>query len=485
MGSTGSIDRLAHRVVMGSFPGPTLPGWMARRVDAGLGAVGVFGSNVRSVEDLAGLTGDLHRRSPDLLVATDEEGGDVTRLHRAAGSPHPGNAALGAVDDPDLTERVARAIGARLAATGVDLDLAPVVDVHTDPLNPVIGVRSFGADPDLVARHAAAFVRGLQAAGVAACAKHFPGHGDTSVDSHHALPAVHAPLDVLLGRELVPFAAAVGAGVLAVMTAHVLLPALDPVHPATLSPTAVRLLRTRLGFTGLLVTDAVDMAAVRDAGAEPGVAVRALTAGCDLVCLGADKDDALHRAVVAAVVAAVRAGELPEERLVEAAGRVTGAARGVARLRAAATPEVDESAAALVARRALRVEGRLPALAGAAVLRLVTSTNAAVGQVPWGLPVGGGVLAGRTPVDVVESTPYPEVLAAAGAGPVVVLVRDAHRRPWALDLLRALARDRPGLVTVEMGRPGGAGLPGAAVVTTYGAGLANGAALDLLLAEPP
>src|SRR5205085_1151989 len=149
------------------------------------------------------------------------------------GSPYPGNAALGAADDPALTESVARSMGLELRSAGVDLDLAPVVDVNSNADNPVIGVRSFGADAVLVARHTRAYVTGLQAAGVGACVKHWPGHGDTAVDSHLGLPVLDAPLETLRRREVVPFEEAVRAGALAVMTAHVVVSAFDPGVPAT------------------------------------------------------------------------------------------------------------------------------------------------------------------------------------------------------------------------------------------------------------
>jgi beta-N-acetylhexosaminidase len=481
-----SLERLAHRVLMGAFAGTGLPDWAARLVDDGLGSVCVFGSNVASAAQLARLTGALHDRAPELLVATDEEGGDVTRLHVLEGSPHPGNAALGAVDDTALTERVSRSLGTELAAAGIDLDLAPVADANTDPANPVIGVRSFGADPALVARHTAAYVVGLQSAGVGACVKHFPGHGDTHVDSHLALPVVKASPDVLRARELVPFGAAVAAGSVAVMTSHVLLPALDPHLPATLSPTVLAVLRDELGFGGLVVSDAVDMRGASAGRGEPAAAVLALAAGCDLVCLGADKDADLHTRVVAAVVDAVRDGTLPEARLADAADRVLAASRTIRALQDHAGPDVDGEASAEVARRAVHVEGRLPAgLREATVLRFRTGSNIAVGDVPWGLPRDGLILGGRPVVDVLESTESAEALAAAGDGPVVALARAPHQHPWVTALLRDLAARCPQLVTVEMGWPGEVVLPGAAVVTTYGAGRVNGVALDRVLAGAP
>ena len=481
-----ALERRAWQVVMGAFAGPTVPAWAAELVDRGLGAVCLFGSNVDSLDQVAGLTGELHGRSPDLLVATDEEGGDVTRLHLRSGSPFPGNAALGVVDDVGLTEQVARAIGRELAAAGVDLDLAPVVDVNSDPRNPVIGVRSFGADPALVARHAAAYVTGLQSRGVGACAKHFPGHGDTSADSHLALPVADVAVDTLLSRELAPFRAAVDAGAVAVMTAHVLVPALDRALPATLSPGALSLLRADLGFDGLLVSDALDMRALSgDSGDRrvPAAAVRAVAAGCDLLCLGADKGPELHRAVVSALVAAVHEGTLAEGRLAEAAARVTHTGREARRRRSVDVPSGPADGPSLgiaAARRAVRVRGELPAVTGAVVLRLCTGTNAAVSDATWGLPLDGAVLGGRPMVDVRETTPYDEVLAATAGRPVVVLVRDAHLHPWAGELLRRLAVATT-LVVADMGWPGPDPLPGTAVVSTFGAARASGAALDELL----
>jgi beta-N-acetylhexosaminidase len=366
----------------------------------------------------------------------------------------------------------------------VDHDLAPVLGLKSVPHKPVIRVRSLGYETAVVARHTSANVAGLQSAGVAACVTHFPGHGDTAVDSHLDLPTVTASRDTLLSRELVPFAAAVEAGALSVMTSHVLLPALDPAMPATLSPKVMSLLRAELGFDGLLISDAVDMRAASAGRGEPAAAVLALAAGCDLICLGADKDEAVHLAVLSAVVDAVRRGELSEQRLVEAAGRVLSASRRVRGWRRPPEPGDDGAAAGEVARRALRVAGDLPPLVAPVVLRLRTGSNVAVGEVPWGLPVDGAVLGGRPMLDVHSATPLDEVLVAVGGRPVVALVREPHRHPWVLELLRALAAVRPDVVVVEMGWPGDVELPGAAVIRTYGASRANGAALDALLAGP-
>jgi beta-N-acetylhexosaminidase len=254
----------------------------------GIGGVVLFSRDIQSPEQLAKLTASLRAERPDLLIAMDEEGGDVTRLEAAHGSSFPGNLALGVVDDVALTRRVGAAIGGELAAAGVNFDLAPVADVIVDPANPIVGVRSFGSDPALVARHVAAFVEGVQSIGVAACAKHFPGHGESLADSHLELPSVETGREILYERALPPFAAAVEAGVRAMMTAHVRFAALDD-GPATLSAKVIGLLRSELGFDGLVLTDALEMRAIqRDRWARRGRSARALAAGTDALCLGAD-----------------------------------------------------------------------------------------------------------------------------------------------------------------------------------------------------
>ncbi|MBB5936869.1 glycoside hydrolase family 3 protein [Streptomyces zagrosensis] len=328
--STDSLTRDALAVLQPGFKGTTsAPDWLLRRIDEGLASVALFGRNVVGPEQLAALTGRMRAERGDLLVAIDEEGGDVTRLEVNEGSSFPGNLALGAVDDPDLTRAVAQEIGRRLAECGINLNWAPAADVNANPDNPVIGVRSFGADPALVARHTAAYVEGMQAAGVATSVKHFPGHGDTAVDSHHDLPRIDADRTVLDRRDLVPFRAAVAAGTRAVMSAHILVPALDPIRPATLSSAALHgLLRQPvadggLGFDGLIVTDAMEMKAISATyGLEHGC-VLAIAAGADAICVGGGlADEETVQRLHDALVRAVHVGELTEERLADAAARV-------------------------------------------------------------------------------------------------------------------------------------------------------------------
>ncbi|PZG17946.1 glycoside hydrolase family 3 protein, partial [Nonomuraea aridisoli] len=318
---SGDLLRLADAVLFPGFAGHAPPDWLRRRLGEGLAGVVLFSRNIAGPEQVARLTAALRAENPAVLVGADEESGEVTRLEAAGGSSRPGAYALGVVDDVALTEAVAADLGGDLARVGVTIDFAPSADVNSNPDNPVIGLRAFGADPDLVARHTRAFVRGLQSAGVAACAKHFPGHGDTSVDSHHGVPVV---AEQGIEEALRPFRGAIAAGVKAVMTGHLLVPSYDAERPATLSPKVLTgLLREELGFDGVIITDGIEMAAVSGAYGIGGASARAIAAGADAICVGGERaDEATAAAIRDAIASAVAEGLLPEERLADAARRV-------------------------------------------------------------------------------------------------------------------------------------------------------------------
>ena len=464
---SAELERLAAACVLPGFPGPVAPDWLRRRLAEGLGGVVLFAWNVASREQLAALTAALRAENENVLIAIDEEGGDVTRLETEHGSSYPGNAALGAVDDVDLTERVAAAIGAELGAVGINVDLAPVADVNTNPLNPVIGVRSFGADGDLVARHVTAFVQGLQRTGVAACAKHFPGHGDTAEDSHHELPVVAT----LEEAALLPFRAAVEAGVRCVMTAHIVVRSLGD-EPATMSPRLLReLLRDELGFDGLVMTDALEMRAISaTVGVEEG-AVRALAAGADAIGLGHDLFDEATGSVIAALADAVRVGRLAESRLVEAAGRVREASHPS---RAAAPEEsVDSSIGREAARRAVVVEGTADLAAGPLVVELAPEPGMAAGALPEGPGDWFAEVVPGTDVVRVHDGDVGDALPATDGRQVVVIARDAYRHAWQRDALVALLAAAEKAVVVEVGLPHWRPVAATSYVATYGAGRVN------------
>lgn len=380
---TDELDRAIARVLMPGFDGLELPGWLEAELRGGLGSVCLFASNVHTPSQLRALTASIHQANPSALVAIDEEGGDVTRLHHADGSPHPGAALLGRLNDPELTRASAALIGAELAAVDVDLNLAPVADVNSNPLNPVIGVRSFGADATLVAEHVAAYTRGMQSSGVAACAKHFPGHGDTAVDSHKDLPVLDVTGEQLRQRELPPFRAAVAAGVAAVMTSHIVVPALDAEVPATLSAPILGLLRDELGFDGVIVTDALDMAGASAGRGIAEAAIGALNAGADLLCIGSGNTGDQITEIRAELRAAVDAGRLDAARLLAAAARTEALGEQRRAARQAPQPEVVDPPRLDGSGFLLR--GPVPAQHAPLLLRLETAANIAAGQTPWGL----------------------------------------------------------------------------------------------------
>ena len=461
-----SIEQLALRCLLPGFIGTVPPDWIRRAAAAGLGGVVLYGRNVADPEQLATLTSDLHAERPSLLIAIDEEGGDVTRLEAKTGSSYPGNLALGAAGDRRLTHDVAAAMGAELAAAGVDLDLAPDADVNSNPTNPVIGARAFGSEPTLVAAHTSAWVEGLQSAGVAACAKHFPGHGDTSVDSHLALPVVTE--DPHQGA-LAPFEAAIASGVRAIMSAHILVPAIDDV-PGTISRRIMTgLLRGELGFQGLAITDGLEMRGLSDQFGVAEGGVRALIAGCDALCIGGGlADEEVVAEVSAAIVAAVKAGRLTEHRLAEAAGRVDALAAWRSQQKPAAA--ADRHIGLVAARRAIKADGPVRIGDDATVVRVDWMRSIAAGKVEWGLarPIAQrGVRV--TPVEVHEgAVDLGALLARAEGRSLVLVVRDMHRHEWQSGLADGLLAQRPDAVVVEMGLPGCRPKGAKAYITTSG-----------------
>jgi beta-N-acetylhexosaminidase len=462
---SSELDSLAASCIFPGFDGLSAPDWVRSWLGAGLGGVVLFGRNLRDRDQITALTGELRSERPDVLIGTDEEGGDVTRLEAAAGSSYPGNHALGVIDDIELTERIAAAIAADLAEAGINLNLAPVVDVNSNPDNPVIGIRSFGSEPALVSRHAEAFIAGTQGAGVAACAKHFPGHGDTALDSHKELPVVTADRETLRARELPPFQAAIAAGVRAIMTAHVLVPALGE-GPATLSREILQeLLRDELGFTGMAVTDALEMRAISAAMGVDEAAVRALLAGADALCLGADLGAREVERTCAAIVEAAGSGRLGEERLREAAGRVAETAEWAA---GAASAEADREIGAAAARRALEIDGAVALSRPPLVVELWPEASIAAGEARFGV---GEALKARvegTEIVRLRAPGDSSAVLQADGRQLVVVTRDAHRHSWERSSAESLLSAASDAVVVETGIPLWRPRAAAGYVATHG-----------------
>jgi beta-N-acetylhexosaminidase len=295
-------------------------GALVREFD--LGGVILFARNVESPGQVAEMAREIRglARELPLWVSVDQEGGRVARLRRPF-TEWPAMATLGRCGDDGLADRFGRALARELGAVGISLDFAPVLDVNTNPANPVIGDRALGDRPEVVARLGKVIIRALQEEGIAACGKHFPGHGDTAADSHFELPLVgHAP-DRLRAIELMPFRSAVEAGVAAIMSAHVLVPAIDDQRPSTLSPAVMDgLLRREMGFDGVILSDDLQMRAISDRYTIEKAIVGAVGAGCDgvLIC-GPDHD--AHARALEALVRAVESEELPRSRIDDALAR--------------------------------------------------------------------------------------------------------------------------------------------------------------------
>ncbi|MBZ2197410.1 glycoside hydrolase family 3 N-terminal domain-containing protein [Occultella gossypii] len=508
-GSDRSLESLAHSVLWPGFTGTRAPDWLLRARDAGAPGALLFAHNIDpdDADQLSRLVGELDGTRGS-LVGADEEGGLVTRLHARDGSPSPGHAVLGRHDVIADTETVAEQIGAELARHGIAIDLAPVADVNNNPANPVIGSRSFGADPELVARHAAAYVRGLQRAGTAACAKHFPGHGDTTTDSHLAVSRMEVSADELEEIHLAPFRAAIEAGVRSVLTAHIIVPVLGP-EPATVNPRALSMLRG-MGFDGLIISDAVEMEAIASTlGIGPG-AVAALAAGVDLVCLGnqgADPrtpenprpDESAYRTVHTAVVDALRSGSLRAERLEEAAERIAALRTWVTAHRTGGSPDLASTTstpdtptaarnaptttAVRVAAHACDVRGdvRLRAGVPVTVIDARVLRNRAAGREA---DLVGRALAARRAISHhrFDGDDTAELLRADPQGEVVLVVDQPHIAAAERHALTDVLAWHPDTVVVRLGWPGDLGVDLPRLVTTHGSSAVSASAVaDLLL----
>ncbi len=328
-----NVEATCGQLVIGGFPGGSLPPSYARALREGRrGGAILFRQNVEGgTAQVAALARELHAcstASPALapLVGVDQEGGRVARL-KAPLLAVPPMRTVASWGDPQLAARIARAVAVELGALGFTIDFAPVLDVNTCVENPVIGDRAFGDGPEPCALLGAAWIEGLQSAGILACGKHFPGHGDTTKDSHVDLPVVHQSAERIRRVELAPFRAAVAADVASMMTAHVVYPALDPARPATLSPAICTGLRREIGFEGMLVSDDLEMQAIAARMPVEQAAVEAVAAGCDalLVCWSDEKQE---RAVEALVREAERSPAF-RDRCGEAHGRVLAARRRI------------------------------------------------------------------------------------------------------------------------------------------------------------
>ncbi|MBW2038768.1 MAG: beta-N-acetylhexosaminidase [Deltaproteobacteria bacterium] len=312
------------QVVMMGIDGLIPSKEVKRLIERGVGGIILYARNCHNPSQVAELIRELQEAALSrglkipLSVAIDQEHGPVTRIKEGV-IPLPSPWAMGRIGDSDLVRRAARITGRELALIGINMNLAPVADILLHPQNRVIGTRSFGKDPQLVGTMVAAYIEGLQGEGVAACAKHFPGHGATETDSHQALPTLERSREEMEGAELIPFQRAARSGVAAIMTGHLLCPALDPERPTTLSPPIIQgLLRQDLGFEGVVISDDLLMGALSQWGPLEQRGVEALKAGVDLLLVGGEEVDGLLETLERGVAT----GEIPQARAAEAVYRI-------------------------------------------------------------------------------------------------------------------------------------------------------------------
>lgn len=314
-------DKIGQLFMLGFMGTSVSKQWTRIMTEYQPGGIILFARNLDSRDQIVRLTNELQKRvHVPLLIAIDQEGGRVSRLPKGF-TIFPPAETVGQSQSTKLAYAAAATIAKELRAVGVNMNMAPVLDVNSNPANPIIGDRAFGATPTEVCEYGLATMAGLQDHRVVACGKHFPGHGDTTKDSHQELPEVAAPAERLRDIELRPFRHAIENGLASLMTAHVLYTALDPELPATLSPTILRsLLREELGFDGLVLTDDLEMHAIIDHYGIEEAAVRAFLAGADVLLICKDHDREV--AAMEAVLTAVKDGTISEARLEASLRRV-------------------------------------------------------------------------------------------------------------------------------------------------------------------
>jgi beta-N-acetylhexosaminidase len=494
------LEALAGSLLCVGLPGTAL-GAMERAALAALqpSAVVLFARNVGTLEETRKLVADARDAiggDAPALVCVDQEGGRVLRL-RFTRDALPSMLALGASGDAGLARLAGVRLAGELRAIGANLDFAPVLDLALPEATSVIGTRAFGSDPYEVARMGAAFVAGMQSSGVAATVKHFPGHGATEADSHLVLPTLAVNREMLRARELVPFAAAFAAGARSVMTAHIVVRALDGTAPATLSSAVVQhLLRDELGFAGVCFTDCLQMGAIAGGAGTARSAALAIAAGADVALVSHDL--ALAGEARDAIVAAVRAVEISHERLHEAGRRIADL-RLWAAPAAAITDVPDDDLAREIARRAttiVRGDVRLESTRPVTVISFEGDASDGIAAAASERPSLSLALRRRRlrsesmrvslapSDDVLES--LLEIVRAQGDRQFVVLARRAHRHPAQQRALAALFAIAPQTIGASMLEPFDLAFLTAAraVICTHGDEEIDIAALADVLAGP-
>lgn len=427
-------SQLVLKFLSPGFGGTVLPDYIKQALDDGLAGITLFGSNTGDFDLTKKLIASIRQHNPDCIISIDEESGDVTRIWAESGSPFPTPYLLGRVNDESLTEQVFSSLGSYLAELGIDVTFGPVLDLVVESKNPIVGIRSFGSNSALAARHGVAAIRGLAKSGVNACPKHFPGHGNTLADSHHSTPEIASGYNHLKKNDLVPFEEAIKAGVNAIMMGHLVLAEVDS-EPASLSKIWIsEVLKGKYGFTGAVVTDALDMGALGGLPKIGASAIRAIDAGAHLLCLSGISD---QRQILSDIEA--QAIEFDQEKLDLAAKE---ASEKIARLRSMPTAGVGTLTfdsggldSGIIAKGTLEVER-----SSVSLLTLEADPTVAAGKISWGLHsslMDAGCQMG--PFDIAKTQ--------------IIQFRDAWRDSTVRGRLEMLFRDYPNAIFVDFGWP--------------------------------
>jgi beta-N-acetylhexosaminidase len=421
-------------VLSPGFGGTEIPQYIRGYLEQGLGGITLFGSNTPDLESTAALIAQIRAINPDCIISIDEESGDVTRLWAKSGSPFPSPYVLGRVSDATFTESVFQQLGANLAQLDIDLTFAPVLDLAISKDNPIVGVRSFGSNPELVSIEGAAAVRGLAKAGVSTAPKHFPGHGKTSADSHLDLPKIEASLQELMSEDLLPFFAAIKEGAPAIMMGHLLIPSVDS-KPVSLSSVWINdILRNKLNFHGVVVTDALDMGALGGLENIHRSSIDAIRAGANLLCLSGIAD----QSKILTNILHLAESELTDEDL----NKISRSKQMIRSLRRdpSAISCVEDLDTSRIA-EGFEVIGNPRLESGStAVLSLGAAPTIASGSISWGLEVSL-TLRGHAITDF-DTTKNQ-----------IVQFRDAWRDEKVLDRLLMLRTNHPDAIFVDFGWP--------------------------------
>jgi len=480
-----NLEQRIGQMLMAGFHGLTAPDYFLDWLREGrIGGVILFARNVADPQQLADLTASLHAAAASpILIGIDQEGGTVARM-RQGFTESPGALALSSAQDAEaLTEQMSGVLGAELRALGINWDYAPAVDITYNAGNPTVGTRSYGSDPARVSRLAAAAVRGFQGAGIAACAKHFPGLGNTAVDTHLALASISQPLDHLLNNDLKPYEAVMAADVASIMTTHTLFTALDAEHPATLSkPIVTGLLRERLGFEGVVTTDCMEMKAIADHYGAGESAVLAALAGVDIILFSHTRT--MQETAYDALLDAARSGRLPESIIDAAVTRITKMkaqyaitdAPQPARIRAEAHVAIAETAARAGVTVLRQDDALFPLRLDLGQIGLIEFASYMDSEVMerGGLTGFASTVQSRAPhietVSLKSIDPDPDAMErarvlAAEANVLVLATRNAHLIPTQLQMAQEFMASAQRVVLLCLRNPFDAqALPGAQVV---------------------